>query len=93
MIIRGLGRARRRSVASIVGVMLATMLILVSWGMIDTIEVLLDRQFVQIQRYDAQLHIAGRAVDDVATDVAGVDGVASVEPALVAPVSVVATPS
>ncbi|MGD8487355.1 MAG: FtsX-like permease family protein, partial [Chloroflexota bacterium] len=61
--IRGLGRARRRSLASIVGVMLATMLIIVSWGMIDTIQVLLDRQFVQIQHYDAQLHVAGRAAD------------------------------
>ena len=38
--------------------------------MVDTIEVLLDKQFVQIQRYDAQLHIAGRPVDEVATPVA-----------------------
>jgi putative ABC transport system permease protein len=87
--VRGLGRARRRSLASIVGVMLATMLIVVSWGMIDTIEVLLDRQFVQIQRHDAELHLAGRPAADVAADVAAVDGVSAVEPALVAPVTLV----
>ncbi len=87
--IRGLGRARRRSLASIVGVMLATMLIVVSWGMIDTIDVLLDKQFVEIQRYDAQLHLAGRAADEVAADVATIDGVDEIEQAFVAPVSVV----
>ena len=86
--LRGLGRARRRSVASVVGVMLATMLIIVSWGMIDTIQVLLDKQFVQIQRYDAQLHVAGRDVDAVIAEVATVEGVDQVERALVAPVSV-----
>lgn len=86
--IRGLGRARRRSVASVVGVMLATMLIIVSWGMIDTVEVLLDKQFVQIQRYDAQLHIAGRSAEAVAADATATAGVDGVEPALAAPVSV-----
>ncbi|MEX1336599.1 MAG: FtsX-like permease family protein, partial [Candidatus Limnocylindrales bacterium] len=90
-VVRGLGRARRRSVASIVGAMLATMLILVSWGMVDTVQVLLDRQFVQIQRYDAQLHLSRSAevrADIVAAEVAATDGVAAVEQALVAPVSV-----
>jgi len=87
--IRGLGRARRRSVASVVGVMLATMLIIVSWGMIDTVQVLLDKQFVQIQRYDAQLHIAGRPAAAVAADAAAGEGVTAIEQALVAPASVV----
>ena len=85
----GAGSGRRRSVASVVGVMLATMLIIVSWGMIDTVQVLLDKQFVQIQRYDAQLHISGRPAADVAADVAAVDGVVGVEQALVVPASVV----
>ena len=86
--IRGPGRARRRSAASIVGVMLATMLVLVSWGFIDTIQVLLERQFVHIQRYDAQLHVAGRPADEVAGDVLMIDGIAQVEEALVVPVVV-----
>ncbi len=86
--IRGLGRARRRSVASIVGVMLATMLVIVSWGFIDSIQVLLDRQFVQIQHYDAQLHVAGRPAEDVMADVIAVEGVDEAELGLVVPVSV-----
>lgn len=86
--VRGLGRARRRSASTVVGVILATMLIIVSWGFIDSIDVLLDQQFVQIQRYDAELHLAGRPADEVAADVARVDGVSGVEQALTAPVSV-----
>jgi putative ABC transport system permease protein len=69
--------------------MLATMLVIVSWGFIDSVQVLLDRQFVQIQRYDAQLHLAGVPADEVATDVLAVEGVSAVEKALVVPVSVV----
>jgi putative ABC transport system permease protein len=86
--IRGLGRAPRRSVATIVGVMLATMLIIVSWGMIDSIQVLLDQQFVRIQRHDAQLHVSARPAEEVATEVAAIDGVDRVELAFTAPVSV-----
>ncbi|MEA2026088.1 MAG: FtsX-like permease family protein, partial [Chloroflexota bacterium] len=87
--IRGLGRARRRSVATVVGVLLATMLILVSWAFVDSIQALLDQQFVRIQQYDAQLHVAGRSADDVAAEVAATDGVDRVESALTVPVSVV----
>ena len=86
--IRGMGRARRRSVATIVGVVLATMLVLVSWGMVDTIQTLLDRQFVEIQRHDAQLHVALGSADAVAADVSGAAGIDAVEVALAAPVSI-----
>jgi putative ABC transport system permease protein len=87
--VRSLGRARRRSVASIVGVVLATMLVLTSWGLIDSVQVLLDRQFVQIQRYDAQLYVAGRAADAVAADVLATGAVQELERALVLPVAVI----
>jgi putative ABC transport system permease protein len=86
--VRGLGRARRRSVATIVGVLLATMLIFVSWGMVDSIEALLEQQFVRIQRHDAQLHLGGRAAGAVAAEVAAVDGVDDIELAFSVPVSV-----
>ena len=87
--IRGLGRARRRSVASVIGVMLATMLVVATWGFMDSFQVLLERQFVDIQHYDAQLHVAGRSADEVAADASAVDGVGAVEQALVAPVAIV----
>ncbi len=86
--LRGLGRSRRRSVSTVVGVVLATMLIIVSWGFVDTIDTLLDRQFVRIERDDAELHIAGVPAADVAADVGRVDGVDDVEMALTVPVSI-----
>ena len=86
--IRGLGRARRRSVASVIGVMLATMLVVATWGFLDSFEALLERQFVDIQQYDAQLHVSGRPAAEVAADVTAVEGVEAVEEALVVPVAV-----
>ena len=68
--------------------MLATMLVLVSWGMVDTVQILLDQQFVRIQKQDVELRLGGRAAEAVAAEVAGIDGVAAVELALTVPVSV-----
>jgi putative ABC transport system permease protein len=39
-----------------VGVILSLTLILTSWGMVDTVEILLDRQFEVIQLQDAQIY-------------------------------------
>lgn len=85
--IRGLGRARRRSAATIFGVVISTMLVLVSWGMVDTVQILLDQQFVRIQRNDAVIYLVDRSAADVGRDVLAVDGVAAAEPALIVPVS------
>jgi len=88
MTFRGVGRNPRRTVYTIVGVVLSLMLVLVSWGMIDTIRNLMDRQFVEIQQEDATVYFAGpTSTEDVAalTDIAGV---AAAEPALTLPVSV-----
>ena len=43
MVLRGIGRDKRRSLSTVIGVMLALVLILASWGMIDTVGVLIDR--------------------------------------------------
>jgi len=54
--LRGLSRSPRRSLSTIAGIALATTLVLVSWGMIDTIQILLDQQFLQVQRQDATVY-------------------------------------
>jgi len=88
--IRSLGRNRRRSVTTIVGVALATSLIFVSWGMIDTVEVLLDRQFVQIERSDAQVVLTQPIAADGVAGAVEAEGVAAVEPVLEVPAAIVA---
>jgi putative ABC transport system permease protein len=87
MTFRGVGRNPRRTIYTIIGVVLSLMLVLVSWGMIDTIQDLMDRQFVQIQQEDATIYFAGPAsLDDVAA-LADIDGITAAEPALTMPVS------
>ncbi len=87
MTFRGVGRNPRRTVYTIIGVVLSLMLVLVSWGMIDTIRNLMDRQFIEIQQEDATVYFTGPgSVDDVAALV-DIDGVATAEPALTLPVS------
>jgi putative ABC transport system permease protein len=79
MVLRGIGRNRRRSISTILGVVLALTLILASWGMIDTVANLLDRNFNEIAIEDANV-IFGAAVDDEAVDrVSATPGVATAE--------------
>ncbi|MCH7585458.1 MAG: FtsX-like permease family protein [Acidobacteria bacterium] len=87
MALRGVGRNPRRTTYTIIGVVLSLMLVLVSWGMIDTIRYLMDRQFVEIQREDATVYFAGPATTEDVGALLAIEGVAEAEPALVLPVS------
>lgn len=83
--LRSPGRNRRRTLSTIVGVMIAATLILVSAGMIDTVQVLLDRQFRDVQREDAVVQLAlPVAASEVGARLAGPD-VAAVEPSIALP--------
>jgi putative ABC transport system permease protein len=88
--LRGLGRNRRRSLSTIVGIALATSLIFVSWAMVDTVQVLLDRQFVEVQRADATVVLTEPVPASRISSVVGVSGVAASEPELTVPATVVA---
>jgi len=90
MTLRSIGRNRRRTLSTATGVALALVLILVSWGMVDTAQILVDRQFEQIERQDAQLRFDGPASTAELGRVAAARGVAAVEPALETPVSLAA---
>lgn len=90
MILRSLGRNRRRNLATGLGVVLALTLILVSWGMIDTTQILVDRQFGEVERQDAQLYLDRPVAAAELRSVAGVAGVAHAERAIDAPVSLAA---
>jgi len=88
MVLRGIGRNRRRSLSTVIGVVLALMLILAAWGMIDTTSILVDRQFNDVHREDAVVVLAVPNVPAAADTVAAVPGVASVETTLTIPVTV-----
>lgn len=79
-VLRGIGRNRRRTAYTIVGVVLALTLILASWGMLDTTDVLLARQFEQVQRQEAQVYLTGRLTPGRLARLSDAEGVASAEP-------------
>jgi len=87
MALRGVWRNPRRTVYTVIGVVLSLMLVLVSWGMIDSIRHLMDRQFVQIQQEDATVYFTEPAAAADVADLVGVDGVARAEPSLTLPTS------
>ncbi len=88
MTIRAVGRNRRRALSTVLGVILALVLVLVSWGMVDTVQILVDRQFGEIERQDAELAYQQGAGKTQLRQVRSTPGVAAAEPALRAPVTV-----
>ncbi|HZD17471.1 MAG TPA: ABC transporter permease [Actinomycetota bacterium] len=85
-VLRGPRRNLRRTLSTALGVVMALTLVLTSWGMLDTMQVLLGVQFDQVERSDAEVILAepGRGLDRLEV----VDGVAAVEPAVRLPVAV-----
>jgi len=80
--VRAPGRSRRRTVSTLIGVALAATLILVTAGMIDTVQVLLDRQFLEAQRQDAAVHFARPVAASGVEELLAIPGVEAVEPVL-----------
>ncbi len=88
MALRGIERNPRRTAYTIIGVVLSLTLVLVSWGMIDTVEHLLDLQFLEIQREDATVHFTGPVSADEVEQLVAIDGIAAAEPVLELPASI-----
>ena len=82
MVLRGVGRNPRRSLSTILGVVLALTLILASWGMIDTVENLLDRNFNQISLEDANVVLNTTVGEPEVALVEAAPGVSDAEPVI-----------
>ncbi len=80
MAMRSITRDRRRTLYTALGVVLALTLILVSWGMLDTTQVLLARQFDVVQQQDAQVYLRGPVDTASVGRLSTVKGVAAAEP-------------
>jgi putative ABC transport system permease protein len=84
MALRSLTRSRRRTVATMLGCVLALVLILASAGMLTSVRAMLDIEFGSVQRQDATVLVASGA-NDVAAQLKSLPGVAVVDPATVMP--------
>lgn len=87
MVIRGIGRNPRRSLSTILGVVLALTLILASWGMIDTVVNVIDRHFNEIAIEDASVLMQVPVSTDQVALVGGTDGVQDAEAVVSVPVT------
>ena len=90
MALRGIERSPRRTLYTILGIVLSLMLVLVSWGMIDTTRHIVNRQFFDIQREDARVYFTVPVSTDRVEALAEVPGVDLAESSLEVPVSVTA---
>jgi putative ABC transport system permease protein len=88
LVLRGPARQPRRTLYTEIGVVLALVLILVSWGMLDTTRLTLSRQFGQVDREDAQLTLAQPASAAFLARLARLPGVAAAEPSTQLPATV-----
>lgn len=77
--LRGVGRHRSRSASTVAGVALAIVLVLTSWGMIDTVDRLVATQFDVVATEDAQVYLQVPVDEGAVQAVADVDGVAQAE--------------
>lgn len=87
-VLRGVGRNRNRTISTVVGVVLAVTLILTFWGMIDSIQVLLSRQFDLVNSQNAQVYLTGQATPEVVAQIAAESGVAHAEAVADLPASI-----
>ncbi|WP_186242625.1 ABC transporter permease [Mycobacterium simulans] len=88
MALRSLTRSRRRTAATMVGGVLALVLILASATMLTSVRAMVDVEFGQVQRQDATV-LTAPAAKDVGGQLHSLPGVAVVEPATIARVTVV----
>jgi putative ABC transport system permease protein len=89
MALRSLSRCRRRTAATMIACVLALVLILASAGMLTSVRAMLDIEFGWVQRQDASVLVPPGA-NDVGAQLQSLPGVAVVEPAIIARVSVAA---
>lgn len=87
LVLRGPGRNPRRTVFTATGVVLSLLVILTSWTMLDSMTGLLNVQFGQVTRQDAQVELTGPASPAALARLRAVPGVAEAEPALQVPVT------
>lgn len=80
MTLRGIGRSKRRSLSTVLGVVLALILILASVGMMDSIVGMINKQFNEIALQDASVIASEIVTTDVLSDINSVQGVTRAEP-------------
>lgn len=88
LVLRSIGRNRRRTTYTIIGVTLSLLLILTSWTMLDTMNALLSTQFERVQTQDARVDFAGSRDHGALNRLEALEGVAAAEPVVATPAAI-----
>lgn len=80
MTLRGMGRSKRRSLATVLGVVLALVLVLASGGMIDSIVNMIQKQFEVVNVQDASVIASEPVSTDLFAEIDATTGVTRAEP-------------
>jgi putative ABC transport system permease protein len=80
MTLRGIGRSKRRSLSTVIGVVLALILILASGGMIDSMVNMINRQFNEIALQDASAIASEPVTTEMLASINAVPTVTRAEP-------------
>jgi putative ABC transport system permease protein len=80
MVMRSIGRSKRRSLSVVVAIVMAVTLVFTAWGMVDTVTILFDRHFTEVQLQDVDVITAVPVDDAVVSAIEDVSGVERAEP-------------
>jgi putative ABC transport system permease protein len=85
--LRNVFRVRRRSLSTGLGVVFAFVLVLMSWGMIDSMQYMLQHQFQDVERWDLAATFARPQTASILKEIESWQGVKTVEPLMQLPAS------
>lgn len=83
--LRNVFRVRRRTLSTWISIVFAFVLLLFGFGMIDSMDYLLEQNFHTVEKWDMMMVFSAPQTEGVLNDVDAKDGVAKVEPALIVP--------
>lgn len=83
--LRNVFRIRRRSFGTWLGIVFAFVLVLASWGLVDSMDVLLKRMFHEVERWDLQAAFTQPQTDATLKVIREWEGVRAAEPAIQVP--------
>jgi len=85
--LRNVFRSPRRAFSTWISIVFAGMLVLMSWGMLDSMNYLLDRTFHTVEQWDAMVTFSQPQTEATRDQITRWEGVQDVVPALIFPVT------
>lgn len=86
--LRSIGRVRRRALSTILGVIFAFVLVLMAWGMLESMNYMFSNNFNNVERWDATMTFGGPQAPGALDGIKNQPDVKEVEPLLQLPAAI-----